>query len=516
MIQHMIQEVPGRNNENGHTGHPLPVSIFHQQPCRRLTAFSPWEILAVRPITGRILPQQRELLLARHKWLNCNKAYVHVLILVAGLSLIGPDAAQAGYASFVVEADSGQVLHADSADAINHPASLTKMMTLYMLFEALAEGHLTLATPMKVSARAAAQSPSKLNLPPGATISVENTILALVTKSANDVACVVAETLGNSEAEFAMMMTATAHQLGMHNTVFRNASGLPNKAQVTTARDMATLGRALIRHHSRYYHYFSTRRFQYGEMNIPTHNRLLLSYEGADGIKTGYIAASGFNLVTSARQNGKRLIGVVLGGATARWRDAHMVDLLDSAFARLAGKPIAVAGRVPPLAQKATTRKAGDVSKAQTEAGRGTGRQAQLDAPVRRRALADSKPTAPRSEPGAARKTVTAAKAAPQKTTSATSSGDWGIQLGSFRKADQAQASATALMARLKTVKDKPSTVIVTAKVKNVTLYRARLMGMTQKEAHKACTRVPRTKDLPTPTCHVVHPTGELARTAAE
>lgn len=173
---------------------------------------------------------------------------------------------------------------------------------------------------------------------PGDRISVEDAVLALVTKSANDVAVVIAESLGGSEPEFAEMMTRKAHQIGMVNTTYRNASGLPNLGQISTPRDQATLARALIRSHGDYYHYFSTRQFRWRGQPITTHNRLMLRYPGADGIKTGYINASGFNLVASAKRDGRRLIGVVFGGDTAAWRDNNMAQILDKGFTR-AGNP---------------------------------------------------------------------------------------------------------------------------------------------------------------------------------
>ena len=270
-----------------------------------------------------------------------------VFFLVGLLAVLAlPSEARAGYASFVINADNGEVIHSDHADVINHPASLTKMMTLYLLFEALDRGRATLATQLPVSAHAAGQAPSKLGLSVGETISAEDAILALVTKSANDVACAVGEFLGGTESKFAAAMTAKARALGMTKTVFHNASGLPIAGQVTSARDMATLARALIKRYPRYYHYFATREFDYGDTKIVSHNRVLLNYEGADGLKTGYIAASGFNLVTSAKRNGHRLVGVVLGGRTSRWRDQHMEDLLDASFAHVSGNRLPASARV--------------------------------------------------------------------------------------------------------------------------------------------------------------------------
>jgi len=232
------------------------------------------------------------------------------------------------YSDIVVDANSGKVLHQASADAIRHPASLTKIMTLYMLFERLETGKIKLSTPLTVSAHAASMAPSKLGLKPGDTIRVEDAIKAVVTKSANDVAVVIAENLGGDEATFCAMMTRKAHALGMRQTTYRNASGLPNPGQITTARDQALLGRAIQERFPKYYAYFSTHTFTYKGNAMRNHNHLLGNVEGVDGIKTGYIAASGFNLVTSVRRNGRHLVAVVLGGRSAKSRDARMKELI--------------------------------------------------------------------------------------------------------------------------------------------------------------------------------------------
>ncbi|WP_289079018.1 D-alanyl-D-alanine carboxypeptidase family protein [uncultured Thalassospira sp.] len=250
-------------------------------------------------------------------------------------SLVPNKAIARTYTAMVIDGDTGDVLHEYRADHKVYPASLTKIMTLYMLFDALDNGKVSLSTPMKVSKRAWGQAPSKLGLQPGETITVKDAILALVTKSANDVAVVVAEHLGGTEIKFAQMMTAEARRLGMKRTTFRNASGLPNRGQMTTARDMITLAVALRKNFGSYYHYFSTQKFRFGNRTYGNHNNLLASYYGTDGIKTGYINASGFNLVASVNRNGKRLIGVVFGGRTARTRDDQMKKLLDRAYVEL-------------------------------------------------------------------------------------------------------------------------------------------------------------------------------------
>lgn len=241
------------------------------------------------------------------------------------------------YSALVVEVESDRVLYERNPDELRHPASLTKMMTLYLLFEALSRGDLALDDTMGASAFAVSKPPSRLGLRAGETLTVEDGILGLVTQSANDAATIIAETLGGSEPAFAEMMTQKARQLGMSSTVFRNAQGLPDPAQVTTARDMYKLGKALIKHFPQYYGYFSTESFWFRDRNFHNHNHLLGKYQGADGIKTGFINSSGFNLVASAKRNGVRLIGVVFGGPTHSRRDAHMEDILDDGFAQIEG-----------------------------------------------------------------------------------------------------------------------------------------------------------------------------------
>src|SRR3954462_737390 len=232
------------------------------------------------------------------------------------------------FASIIVDGNSGTVLQSNSPDGIRHPASLTKIMTLYLLFERLESGKMKLDTEMPVSQHAADQDPTKLNLRAGQTIRVEDAIKGLVTRSANDAAVVIAEAIGGDEDDFAQMMTRKARSLGMSRTVYRNANGLPNDEQVTTARDQATLGRAIQERFPRYYRYFATSTFNWRGQSIRNHNHLLGNVEGVDGIKTGYPRASGFNLVTSMRRGNRHLIGVVLGGRSGGSRDAIMRNLL--------------------------------------------------------------------------------------------------------------------------------------------------------------------------------------------
>jgi D-alanyl-D-alanine carboxypeptidase len=276
---------------------------------------------------------------------------VSLMIAATLVKANAAEAATAKYAAIVIDVNSGKTMFSASADAPRYPASLTKMMTLYMLFEGLKSGKFTKNSRIPISRHAASQAPSKLGVKPGQSISVETAIYALVTKSANDAAAASGEFMGGSEARFAQIMTAKARNLGMSRTTFRNASGLPNPSQLTTARDMATLGIALRQNFPQYYSYFSTRSFTYGRSRMGNHNKLLGRVAGVDGIKTGYTRASGFNLVTSVKQGNRLVVAVVMGGKTGRARDQHMAGLVnkyapkasnsrrsESFFAKLLGK----------------------------------------------------------------------------------------------------------------------------------------------------------------------------------
>jgi D-alanyl-D-alanine carboxypeptidase len=242
--------------------------------------------------------------------------------------------ADPAFAAIVVDANAGRTLYAANENEPRHPASLTKVMTLYLLFEQLDKGAMTMQTEIPISEHAAAQEPSKLGLEPGDTIAVEDAIKAIVTRSANDVAVAIAEAIGGDEAHFADMMTRKAHALGMSRTLYRNASGLPNDEQITTARDLTILARATEERFPRYFKFYSTHEFAYGGEIIGNHNHLLGRVDGVDGIKTGYTRASGFNLLTSVHRDGRSLVAVVLGGRTAGARDAYMEGLIRDHFAQ--------------------------------------------------------------------------------------------------------------------------------------------------------------------------------------
>jgi serine-type D-Ala-D-Ala carboxypeptidase (penicillin-binding protein 5/6) len=247
---------------------------------------------------------------------------------VAILSL--STSAEAGSAQFLLDARTGEVLASENPDELNHPASLTKMMTIYMVLDAIHAGKLSWDSPVPFSKYASARPPTKLRVKPGDSITVKEAVLAMIVLSANDVATAVGEKLGGSEEGFAALMTRKARSLGMLNTTFFNASGLPNDQQFTTARDMSTLGVALMRDFPRDYELFATKSFAFRGRTINGHNNLMYRYKGMDGIKTGYTNASGFNLVSAVENKGRRVIGVVMGGRTAASRDKLMEKLIDA------------------------------------------------------------------------------------------------------------------------------------------------------------------------------------------
>lgn len=375
------------------------------------------------------------------------------------LALIGlclaPAGAQARYASIVVDFETGRTLYGINADTRNYPASLAKMMTLYMAFEALRKGNLTLDQELPVSRRAAGMAPSKLGLKAGGTITVKDVILALVTKSANDAAVVMAEALGTKETRFARMMTKKARALGMKRTNFRNASGLPNRRQLSTARDLAILARSLIRDFPRFYEFFATGTFTYNGRTFRNHNSLLKKYDGADGLKTGYIRASGFNLAASAVRNGRRLVAVVLGGKSPRSRDRQIARLLNKGFAKLAETRVAAA---PPSAQP------------------------------RRKPATTPKPARPRAtaRPPVPTKAAKVAKADGR----GNGTRIWGIQVGAYYRYELAENAAIKAAARLPRVLERSKIFVPNFRGKRGRIYRARLVGLTESNARAACRRL--------------------------
>ena len=254
------------------------------------------------------------------------------------------------YAAIVVDAHSGEVLYARRADALRYPASITKVMTLYLTFEALQTGRLSLNDEIVVSPHAAAQSPTKLGIRAGGTVKVDDAIRSIALLSANDIAVAMAERIGGSESRFAALMTLRAQELGMTNSRFVNANGLPDSRQVTTARDIAILSRAVMRDYPQYYSYFGQQSFNFRGRTINNHNHLLKKMPGVDGIKTGYTNAAGYNLAASQVKDGRRLITVVLGGSSNAARDENVADLLDAGFDVLAkrklGQNITIAANI--------------------------------------------------------------------------------------------------------------------------------------------------------------------------
>jgi D-alanyl-D-alanine carboxypeptidase len=407
-----------------------------------------------------------------------------VRLAIAGLltvmaALSAP--AEARYASIVVDFESGRVLHEQGADERRHPASLTKMMTLYLIFEALDQKQITLDTRWNVSAFAAGQSPTKLGLEEGDRIRVRDVILGLVTRSANDAAVVAAEGLAGTEARFAELMTRRARQIGMPSTVFMNAHGLPNDAQVTTVRDMATLGRELIKRFPHHYHYFSTAEFVYEGRTFANHNRLMRWFEGADGIKTGFIRASGFNLVASAVRDGRRIVGAVIGGPNPTERDQYMGKLLEAGFNRKGDLPAVVQARA-------------------------------ASAPRQVASTAGPAKVAPAKAAARPAKAEPKAKAAPKRETGGqaihrTEATEWSIQVGAFnQRALARKAAEEAARVAAKHVADAEIRILGPASTaRSAAAHRARLTGLTETQARAAC----RALDQRDMDCMIVGPVTE-------
>lgn len=385
-----------------------------------------------------------------------------VLVVLLLLPLVGTVQANPRYASIVIDVDTGKVLHESNADASRYPASLTKMMTLYMLFEAIEQRKMTLDTSMRVSAYAASKPSTNINLRSGEAISVREAIPALIVRSANDVAAVVAEALGDSEANFGRMMTDKARKLGMRSTTFRNASGLPNNEQKTTARDMAILSTRLMKDFPRYYHYFSTQSFSYKGTTYNSHNRMVRNTHGVDGLKTGFIQASGFNVATSAKRGNRRVVAVVMGGQTAASRDQHMAQLLDRSFNQSASTQLASANTrvVPVVAQKTS-----------------------ITTPVPRSVpLLKQTP-----DPIALQQTVQPKLSVNEQRVVVMDNNSWEVQIGSYLVHERAQAQAQAATRWI------PGAVVITeVEISNRKLYRARLVGLQENQARTACQHLTR------------------------
>ena len=350
--------------------------------------------------------------------------------------------AKAKYASLIIDAHTGLELHSRNANTKKFPASLTKIMTLYMIFDALENKKWSLRKRLKVSRRASRQPQTRLGLKRGSTITVKTAILALITRSANDVATVVAENMSGSEIKFARQMTRKARKLGMVRTTFRNASGLPNRRQLSTARDMAKLAIAIRTDFPQYYHFFKTKKFRYRGRTYRNHNMLLGRYSGTDGVKTGYTNASGYNLVASVKRRGKHLIGIVFGGKTGPRRDRHMVNLFDRSFRKMDR-------------------------------------------------LAKVLPPVPKPSPLSSDKSqlYQLAKARGGNT-------DWGIQVGAYSKAKVAKLMIQLVQDHLNLDHTGISSKIEKVKRSHGIIFRARVLGMEERQARSACASL-MTKHLP-------------------
>ncbi|HJT14987.1 MAG TPA: D-alanyl-D-alanine carboxypeptidase family protein [Dongiaceae bacterium] len=452
-------------------------------------------------------------------------AFALSILTVAILGVQSADARPV-QASIVVDAATGEVLSASNANTSTYPASLTKMMTLYLLFEAMQDGRVKLTDTITFSRYAAGQSATNLNVDGGDRISVETAILALVVRSANDAATAIAEHLGGTEAGFARLMTNKAQMLGMTRTTFRNANGLPDSKQRTTARDMATLSVALIRDFPQYYGYFKRTSFKYRGVTYRGHNKLLKSFKGYDGIKTGYIRASGFNLASSAERDGRRLVVVVLGGTSPSKRDRQVADLLTSGFKSKRGTGTLIAVKAP----QGGTVKAAASAPADTAAESVVedvianilikpAQAASVDAgdpPVSALKLAGLKGLAPllkpgtRPEPkpavaaialatpvlkpGTSPKVFEVAEAQPfvpdsQATTVVwKAEGNYGIQVGAYSKYNAAQKAAQTATKAEPQLLAEARIIIDTQKMNNGSkLYRARVAGLSKADAQTAC-----------------------------
>ena len=393
-------------------------------------------------------------------------------VFIAGLAIVlvvlSPHrAAEAGYAAIAIDADSGQVLHAANPDTLNYPASLTKMMTLYLVFEAVEAGGTALSDELAVSANAAGQPRSKLDLKAGTTIRLYDAVLALATKSANDVATVIAEHFSGSEADFAMLMTRKARRLSMKHTTFRNPSGLHDPRQQTTARDISRLARALYSRFPQFTHFFANRSFEYNGTVYRSTNKLLSNYPGMNGIKTGYIRASGFNLAASVQRDGQHIIAVILGGKTGRKRDAKMRRILDRAFADV-----------------------GRISRTMTIVARPRPKP-DIDFAIAASALPKPAAVAVAKRP----ESIPPVLFSPEQ--------DWAIQVGAFSRRDAAEQALDTAARVVPALRLGNGRHIIPVEDNQGTLYRARHQGLTKQEAQDACSSL-WARNLP---CIIARPT---------
>ena len=395
-----------------------------------------------------------------------------MMALCVSAGLVAPAEAktkkQNKYASIIIDNDTLEILHARKIDGTRYPASLTKMMTLYLTFDALNRGEIRLGEKMQVSKNASRTPPVKLGLKAGSTITVDEAIQALAVRSANDAAVVLAERLAGSETEFAALMTAKAKALGMRSTVFQNPHGLPDPGQISTARDMAKLAEALLRNHAGYYPYFSQKSFTYKGRTYNNHNALLGTVDGVDGFKTGFTNASGYNLVLSAEREGRRIIAVVMGGASGKSRNRHMSDLIERGFDVLAQNDVKVNALHAPV----------------------------LNADLSTNIVKRETPPAPdkvsaftlRAASGADRKTVRIVRGAgSMPIPSAPVKSGWAVQIGAFATAAHAQQASAYLIQDTSLDVSQAVPQIVPVQRNSGSFFRARLAGISYKQADSVC-----------------------------
>jgi D-alanyl-D-alanine carboxypeptidase len=387
------------------------------------------------------------------------------------------------YAAIVLEASSGRILYERMSHEARYPASLTKMMTLYLLFEQLQKGAVTLSTPLTASQYACSQEPTRLGLKPGDQVTVEDAVKALVVRSANDVAVMIAEHLGGSEYAFAARMTQKARELGMARTTFANASGLPDTSQKSTAWDLALLSRRLVTDFPQFYPYFRQQSFTWGGRSFEGHNNLMKFLDGADGLKTGYTRVSGFNLASSATRKGTRLIAVVMGGRSARDRDIQSAELLESEFSKLGlGRPTPVIMAMSPLVLDDEESAAADLAAtfrpnasspvtASAAAAPATGSTPAPQAPVMASAL------------GQGDTSDQVRRAAPV----VTGTGQWGIQVGAHVARDKAETQLRDVQSKMKDLLSTAKSAIVELDVRGETFYRVRFGAFTPAKAESLC-----------------------------
>jgi D-alanyl-D-alanine carboxypeptidase len=393
-------------------------------------------------------------------------------------------------AYLVLDATSGRELVADRADELRHPASLTKLMTIYLTFSALDSGRLSLGDALPVSITALNAPPTKMGLTPGGTVNVRDATMALVTRSANDAAIVLAEALGGDELNFAQLMTNKARQLGMSSTVYRNASGLPNRDQVTTARDLARLAFALMRDFPHYYAIFSVQSYPYRGRILENHNRMLLSYDGADGLKTGYTAASGFNLVMSAMRDNRRLIGVVMGGDSAGQRDRMMADLMDYGFASAQSIRLSpwTSVRKPPSARYTASNFDPSLVIPETTPRLAVAPATLPVAPSTAQAFTQAPPPDQRVAGPAVPAPAAAVAGGP-------SIGTWVIQVGSFSDSQAAQLALERASAALPdSMRSAAAATVDEVQMANKSFHRARLTNLSQGQAVDGCKQLEKRK----------------------